>query len=70
MSWSHRRREKGMRQVLLVKRGALLAAGVVALSAVIDAQAAIFVARRVLGRVETIRNSRRRRTEPATTRLR
>ena len=43
-----------MRQVLLVKRGALLAAGVVALSAVIDAQAAIFVARRVLGRVETM----------------
>jgi len=33
-----------MRQVLLIKRGALLAAGVVALSAVIDAQAAIFVA--------------------------
>ena len=43
-----------MRQVLLVKRGALLAAGVVALSAVTDAQAAIFVARRVIGRVETM----------------
>jgi hypothetical protein len=49
-----------MRQVLRVKRvalirGAVLAStGVVALSAVIDAQAAIFVARRVLGRVETM----------------
>ena len=36
-------------------RGVLLAsAGVVAVSAMIDAQAAIFVARRVLGRVETM----------------
>jgi hypothetical protein len=36
-------------------RGVLLAAaGLVAVSAVIDAQAAIFVARRVLGRVETM----------------
>ena len=49
-----------MKQILLVKRGArvrgalLATVSVVALSAVIDAQAAIFVARRALGRIETM----------------
>ena len=43
-----------VKRVALIRGAVLASTGVVALSAVIDAQAAIFVARRVLGRVETM----------------